>query len=202
MADIKRRDALRMMGAVPAAAVAFTWTQEEAVRAAAGARQAASQAAAAGRAYTPRFFTAREYATVVLLSDLIIPRDTRSAGASEAGTPAFIDYIVAEQPVRQVAMRGGLMWLDAECQRRFERTFVDATDAQRRQVLDDIAWPSRARPEFSHGVSFFTSIRDLVAAGFWSSRLGVADLGYQGNRPVEWTGAPPEVLQKLGVSYD
>jgi hypothetical protein len=202
MTDIKRRDALRLLGSAPAAAVAFTWTHEEAVHAATASRQAASQAAAAGRAYTPRFFTAREYATVVLLSDLIIPRDARSASASEAGAPEFIDYIVAEQPARQVAMRGGLMWLDAECQRRFERTFADATDSQRRQVLDDIAWPSHARLELSHGVSFFTTMRDLVAAGFWSSRIGVADLGYQGNRPVAWRGAPPEVLQKLGVSYD
>ncbi len=201
MSEIKRREALKILGAVPAAA-ALTWTHEEAMQAAAGAREAASQAAAAGRAYVPRFFTAREYAMVILLSDLIIPRDARSASASEAGTPEFIDYIVAEQPTRQVAMRGGLMWLDAECQRRFDRTFADATDPERRQVLDDIAFPSRARAEFSHGVSFFTAMRDLVAAGFWSSRVGVADLGYQGNRPVEWTGAPPEVLQKLGVSYD
>ena len=202
MTDIKRRDALRMMGTVPGAALAFTWTAEDAVQAAEGARQAVGQAAAAGTAYSPRFFSAREYATVVRLADMIIPRDARSASASEAGAPAFIDYIVAEQPARQVAMLGGLMWLDAESLRRFDRVFTDATDAQRRQVLDDIAWPARARAEFSQGVAFFTTMRDLVAAGFWSSRAGVADLGYQGNRPVAWTGAPPEVLAKLGVSYE
>lgn len=201
MTDIKRRDALRILGAVPAAA-AFTWTDEEAAQAVAASRAAASQAAAAGQAYRPRFFTAREFATVVALSDLIIPRDARSGSASEAGAPEFVDYMVAEQPARQVAMRGGLMWLDAECQRRFDRTFLDASDAQRRQVLDDIAWPARARPEFSHGVTFFTTMRDLVAGGFWSSRIGVQDLGYQGNRPTQWEGAPPNVLQKLGVSYD
>ncbi len=199
---MKRRDALRALGSVPAAAVAFTWTQEEAVRAAEASQQAASQAAAAGRAYTPRFFTAREYATVVALADLILPRDAHSASASEAGAPEFIDYIVAEQPARQVAMRGGLVWLDTECRRRFDRAFLEASDAERRQVLDDIAWPARARPELSHGVTFFTTMRDLVAAGFWSSRIGVADLGYMGNRPTEWNGAPSEVLQKLGVSYE
>jgi hypothetical protein len=202
MTDIKRRDALKMIGAVPAAAAAFTWSHEEALEAAAGARQAAAQAAASGQAYTPRFFTTHEYATVVLLSDLIIPRDARSGSASEAGAPEFIDYMVAEQPARQVAMRGGLAWLDAECQRRFERTFLGATDAERRQVLDDIAWPRRARSEFSHGVAFFTTMRDLVAGGFWSSRIGVQDLGYQGNRTAQWDGAPPDVLQKLGVSYE
>jgi hypothetical protein len=45
-------------------------------------------------------------------------------------------------------------------------------------------------------------MRDLVAAGFWSSRVGVKDLGYQGNVPTVWDGAPQNVLDKLGVSYD
>jgi hypothetical protein len=190
---MNRRQALGIIGTVPAAAFAFTWTTEE-------ASAAAAQAAAAQRPYRPTFFTPTEYATIVLLSDMIIPRDARSVSASEAGAPEFIDVIVAEQPTRQTAMRGGLVWLDSECRRRFNTSFVAMTDAERRLVLDDIAWPSKARPELSHGVAFFTTMRDLVAAGFWSSRLGVADLGYQGNRPVmEWTGAPDAVLQKLGV---
>ena len=202
MTEIKRRDALRILGAVPAAAAAFTWTHEEAMQAATASRESVSQAAAAGRAYTPRFFSAREYATVTALADLIIPKDARSGSASEAGTPEFIDYIVAEQPVRQVAMRGGLVWLDSECRRRFDRAFLEASDTERRQVLDDIAWPARARPELSHGVTFFTTMRDLVAAGFWSSRVGVQDLGYIGNRSTSWDGAPPDILKRLGVSYE
>jgi hypothetical protein len=200
MSDMNRRQALGVIGTVPAAAFAFTWTTEEASAAAAQAAQARAQATAAQRPYRPRFFTAAEYATVVLLSNLIIPRDDRSGSASDAGAPEFIDVIVAEQPARQTAMRGGLVWLDSECRRRFNKSFVAVTDAERRLVLDDIAWPSKAPPEFSHGVAFFTTMRDLVAAGFWSSRLGVADLGYLGNRPVmEWNGAPDAVLQRLGV---
>lgn len=201
MSDINRRDVLGLIGAVPAA-LAFTWTDGETTLAAAHARSARDQGAA-GQAYRPRFFTAHEYATVVLLSDLIIPRDARSASASEAGTPEFIDYIVSEQARRQTAMRGGLAWLDAESVRRVDRTFLDATDAEQRALLDDIAFPARTRAELRHGAVFFTTMRDLVASGFWSSRVGVADLGYMGNRPIaEWTGAPANVLQKLGVSYD
>ena len=46
-------------------------------------------------------------------------------------------------------------------------------------------------------------MRDLTATGFFSSQIGVADIGYMGNRPVgEWTGAPDGVLAKLGVKYD
>jgi hypothetical protein len=203
MSDIQRRDILRALAAVPASAFAFTWTADDVVEAAGRSRAAREQAAAAGRAYAPRFFTAREYAMVVALADLIIPRDDKSGSASDAGAPEFIDYIVAEQPQRQVAMRGGLAWLDAECQQRFDRAFLECPDGERRQVLDEIAWPRRTRPEISHGVAFFTTMRDLVATGFWSSRIGVEDLGFLGNRPVaEWTGAPANVLERLGVSYD
>jgi gluconate 2-dehydrogenase gamma chain len=201
MADVNRRTMLQLVGGT--AAAAFTWTSEEAAAAATQAQQARAQAASTGKPYARKFFTAHEYATVVALADMIIPKDTKSGSASEAGAPEFIDFIVSAQPARQTAMRGGLRWLDAQCTKRFDRRFLQCTDAQRRLVLDDIAWPARARPEFSQGVAFFTTMRDLVATGFFSSKMGVADLGYQGNRPVgEWTGAPPDVLSKLGVSYD
>jgi len=201
MSAINRRSALALMGAVPMAALVVT--REEAAYAADRVREGQAQAARAGQAYALRFFTPREYATVVALSDLILPRDARSASASEAGAPEFIDFIVAEQPGRQTAMRGGLVWLDSECRRRFDKAFLECADAERRLVADDIAWPGRARPAMSHGVAFFSAMRDLVATGFWSSRIGVEDLGYLGNRPVgDFPGAPPEILKRLGVSND
>jgi len=103
----------------------------------------------------------------------------------------------------RVEMHGGLAWLDTECRTRFNADFVKCSDAQRRQVLDDIAWPDRARPEFSHGVAFFNSFRDLTASGFFSSAMGWKDVRYIGNvfNP-HWNGCPPEALQQLGVSYD
>ena len=201
MTEMKRRDVLRALAAAPAA-FAFTWTAEEAAAAAQQAQQARAATASTGQPYTPRFFTAHEYATVIALADLIIPRDARSGSASEAGAPEFIDYLIGEQVDRQTAIRGGLMWLDNDCLARFDRTFVDCAGAERRSVLDDIAWPRRAEPERRAGVRFFNTMRDLVATGFWSSKIGVADLGYMGNRAVtEWTGAPDEVLRKIGVNY-
>jgi len=197
MTDLDRRELLTWIGATAGLSL-FTWTNEDVARAAEGVRAARVQATPWQR-YTPKFFTAAEYATLVALSDLIIPKDARSGSASEAGTPEFIDLIVAEQPDRQTAMRGGLAWLDTECRRRFDRAFLACADGERRQVLDDIAWPRRARPDMAHGVRFFSTLRDLVAAGFFSSKIGVADLGYLGNRPTVWNGAPPEILARLGI---
>ena len=139
-----------------------------------------------------------------LLADLVIPRDERSGGATDAGVPEFIDALLARQSeANQTTVRGGLAWLDVECRERFGTTFLDSADAERRAVLDDIAWPARARPEMSHGVAFFNRFRDLTASGFWSSRMGVEDLRYLGNTVVsEWTGCPEEQLRKLGVRYD
>lgn len=195
-----RRDVLKALTAVPAAALAFTWTADEALLAADAAGRARDQAAAGNRAYTPKFFTAREYTAIVMLSDLILPKDARSASASEAGVPEFIDFIVAEQAERQTAMRGGLAWLDVECLNRFDKSFLDSSDVQRRQVLDAIAFPARTAPDLIQGARFFTTMRDLVATGFWSSKVGVADLGYMGNRPTSWDGPPQAVLDKLGIT--
>jgi Gluconate 2-dehydrogenase subunit 3 len=153
-----------------------------------------------------KFFTAEEYETVRLLADLIIPRDGRSGSATDAAVPEFIDFMMADgdtSPEAPTAMRGGLAWLDAECDRRFGKRFVGCTNQERTALLDDIAWPARARPGMSQGVAFFNSFRDLTAFGFWSSEMGVKDLHYQGNAFVpNWTGCPDAALRKIGVRYD
>jgi hypothetical protein len=197
-----RRTAIKLAAAAPLAG-AFTWTDVDADQARRSAASARAAALASGRQFQPRFFTPHEYRTVGLLADMIIPADERSGSASDAGVPEFMDFMMADQPARQVPMRGGLAWLDVECRRRFGNAFVDCDDAQRAQLLDAIAWPARARPEHSHGVAFFTSFRDLTASGFWSSRVGVEDLQYSGNTIVpEWTGCPEEALRRFDVTYD
>lgn len=192
---MNRRQLLQLIGSAPLAA-GFAWTEAEAFEASRLARQARE----GGAAFTPRFFTAAEYAAVVALADLILPADERSGGASDAGVPEFIDFMMVDQPARQVPMRGGLAWLDQECNARFARTFTAASDAERRQVLDDISGLEPPRDDLSHGVAFFRSFRDLVASGFWTSRIGIDDLQYMGNTLVaEWNGCPEDALRKLGV---
>jgi len=167
--------------------------------------QAAAQAHQATQdpaSFVAQFFTPHELRTVAVLADLIIPRDERSGSASDAGVPAFIDFMMIDRPQMQLPMRGGLAWLDAETRKRFDNTFIDATAAQQAAILDDIAWPARAPETLSQGVAFFNRFRDLVATGFWSSKMGVEDLRFMGNRVVPvWNGCPDDALQHLGVSY-
>ena len=194
-----RRDVLKLLLAAPAAT--FAWTEAEAAQAVASAQ--AARAATTAKPFVPKFFTATEFKLVRTLADIIIPKDERSGSASDAGVPEFMDFMMIDQPTRQIAMRGGLAWLDSECQERFDKTFLDCIETERTAVLDDIAWPQTARPELSHGVAFFNSFRDLTASGFWTTRMGIDDLQYMGNRSVaRWNGCPPEALKKLGVSYE
>ena len=205
-AGIDRREALKRVGAVPIAAglalspARLQAAQEHVHRSAAKA--------AKGKPYAPKFFTAHEWATVRALADAVIPADERSGSATDALVPDFVDFVLddplaepRERESLQTGVRGGLAWLDRECRERFSRPFVDCAGGERTAVLDDIAWPEKARPEMTQGAAFFTLFRDLVASGFWSSRMGVEDLRYMGNTFVaEWKGCPPEVLGKLGLA--
>ena len=201
MARMDRRQVLQALASAPIAAAAMTWTEADVHAASQAAQQARQTATRTLRVYKPKYFTAHEWATVGMLVNLIIPKDEKSGSATDAAVPEFMDFMMVDQPNRQTAMRGGLAWLDAECHRRFSKSFVACTDADRRAVLDDIAWPRRpTKPGHAYGVTFFNSFRDLTASGFFTSKIGMADLEYQGNTFVtDWKGCPPEWLRKLGV---
>jgi hypothetical protein len=191
---MKRRESIKLL----AAATAVAWTPAQVQRAA----EFAAKARGGGTGYEPKHFTAHEWDTVRLLVDLILPKDERSGSATDAGVPEFMDFMLGDDQDLETPIRGGLEWLDHECDDRYGKTFLAATDAERTAVLDDIAWPKRAKPEHAAGVAFFNSFRDLTASGFFSSRIGVQDLRYIGNTFVpEWKGCPQEALAKLGVSY-
>lgn len=203
MDNVNRRKMLKVLGAAPALA-GIAWTDAEAQQAHQHAQQARRSAAGAKAGpYKPKYFTAHEYATVTALANLIIPKDERSGNASEAGVPEFIDYMMIDQPDRQLLMRGGIKWLDSACRKRFGQAFAKCTPAQQTEICDALAYPAKARPEHSHGVRFFGAVRDLTATGFFTSKIGIADLDYKGNTFVpKWTGAPQEALDHLGVSYE
>ena len=147
------------------------------------------------------FFTADEMATITILGDIIIPKDEVSGSASDAGVPAFIEYIVKEKPEYQTPLRGGLRWLDLQCLKRFEKPFRDCSQPQQMELVDAIAFPKKAKPEMAQGVPFFSLIRNLTATGFYTSEMGVKDVGYMGNVPNQWNGVPEDVLKQHGLAY-
>ncbi len=203
---IDRRELLRRVGQVPiAAGLVLSGARLQAAQE--HVHKQAAKAAKGSKAYTPKFFTAQEWATLRILADIIIPRDARSGSATDAMVPEFIDFIVddplgepRDRERLQTRLRGGLAWLERESIRRHGKGFADAANAERMPLVDDIAWPAKAKPGMEPGAAFFTLLRDLVASGFWSSKMGVDDLRFMGNTFVaEWNGCPAEVLAKAGL---
>jgi gluconate 2-dehydrogenase gamma chain len=202
VSEMNRREALGLLAGLPLAA-AFHPAPGTAAHELIAVKEAVAAETAAGAAYELKFFTPHEWRTVRILVDLIIPADERSGSATDAGVPEFMDFFIDAYPHLRLPIRGGLGWLDAEARGRFGKPFVEAAEAERTAILDDIAWPARARPEMSQGVAFFNRFRDLTSSGFWSTRMGMEDLRFMGNRAMlTWDGCPPEALAKLGVSYD
>ncbi|MGZ8413296.1 MAG: gluconate 2-dehydrogenase subunit 3 family protein [Gemmatirosa sp.] len=207
---VSRRRVLQVLGMAPlAAAVGVAEAQPpQAPRQphATPNQPAAGAARPANAAAQRKFFTAREWRTVGVLADDVIPRDDRSGSATDAGVPAYLDFHMSVPETSDDArtqMRGGLRWMDTEARRRFGVAYDRATEAQRHQLLDDIAGPTaQVKPELRAGAAFFATFRNMVASGFFSSAIGWKDLQYQGNvfNP-DWQGCPQPALDKLGVSY-
>ena len=147
------------------------------------------------------FFSEHEMATITILADIIIPRDEVSGSATDAKVPEFIEFIVKDMPDHQTPMRGGLRWLDLHASKRYEKSFKSCSQEERISIVDEIAYPKKAKPEVAQGVAFFNLMRNLTATGFYTSKIGVEDVGYKGNTPNQWNGVPDDVLKQYGVAY-
>ncbi|MGA2746596.1 MAG: gluconate 2-dehydrogenase subunit 3 family protein [Candidatus Sulfotelmatobacter sp.] len=154
----------------------------------------AERAAAEDQVYAPKFFSAHFYKTLQSLCQTIIPSDSEAKGAIEAGAPEFIDLITSENKDYQVALGGGLMWLDNTCIDRYGSVYLDCTAQQQKEILDLIAYRKNFRndPSLGQGIEFFAFLRKLTADGFFTSEIGIEYLGYIGNTYLkEFPGCPP-----------
>lgn len=148
-----------------------------------------------------RFFSADEVATITILADIIMPKDEVSGSASDAKVSDFIEFIVKDMPEHQIPMRGGLRWLELQSLKRFDKPFAAITENQRLEIVDDIAYPEKAKANMKQGVAFFNRMRNLTLTGFYTSEIGVKDIGYAGNIPNQWNGVPADVLKQYNMAY-
>lgn len=207
-----RRDSIKAMfvGTVSAGIILEACeTSDKKAKPAEGQAQAASANAdrmAEEIAYNKKlqeqeFFTEHEMATIAVLSDIIVPKDDVSGSATEAKVPEFIEFIVKDQPSHQTPMRGGLRWLDLHCMNKYGEPFLKLDDTKKIEVVDSIAYPLKAKPEMTQGVTFFNLMRNLTLTGFYTSAIGIKDVGYAGNRPNQWNGVPDDVLKQYNMAY-
>jgi Gluconate 2-dehydrogenase subunit 3 len=190
---ISRRDVLRTLAVGVAGGSVLQVIPLEAAELAHQLVHKEKAASPAGK-YTPKYFTAKQYEAILSLCDAIIPKDEKSAGALEAGAPEFIDLLTSENDEYQLALGGGLMWLDTHCIDQYGKVFMECMPEQRKEILDLIAFRKNAKkdPGLSQGVAFFAFLRQLTCDGYYTSKIGIQDLQYIGNvTRSEWPGCPP-----------
>jgi gluconate 2-dehydrogenase gamma chain len=190
---VSRRDVLRSLAVGATAGSVLTMIPAQAAEYAHSLVQKEKAASAAGK-YVPKFFPPHQYEALVSLCDTIIPKDEKSGGAVEAGAPEFIDLITSENVEFQTRLGGGLMWLDNHCTDEFGKIYMECTPEQRKATLDLIAYRKngKERPELKQGIAFFAVLRNMTCDGFYTSKIGVADLQYIGNTSrTDFPGCPP-----------
>jgi len=150
-----------------------------------------------------QFFTPHEIETITQLGHLILPPN-ENGSILDAGVPEFIEFMAKDYPGFQEPIRGGIMGLDHEANTRFEKVFTSITEVEQKTILDEIAFPN---PELSPSeqpqpIQFFSLIKNLVMTGYFTSAIGIEELGYVGNSPNVWDGVPQDVLDDHGLAYD
>jgi len=194
---MNRRDVLRTLAAGALGGSVLRLIPEAAAQHA-HQEVAAARAASEAGVYTPKLFKDRQYRTLQALTQLIIPPDDRSGGAIEAGAPEFIDLLSSENEEYALRIIGGLRWLDGACDDRYSQSFLEITPAQQNEILEIVAFRKNADTDKSllPGVEFFAFLRRLTVDAFFSSKIGIQDLGYIGNKFVRgaFPGCPPPPL--------
>ncbi|MBJ2175247.1 gluconate 2-dehydrogenase subunit 3 family protein [Aureibaculum sp. A20] len=148
------------------------------------------------------FFNEHELETVAVICDIILPKNDDFGSATDANVPGFIEFIMKDMPYHQVPIRGGIMWLDSYSNKKNGKEFKLCSTEEQLAICDLIAYPKKTKPEHKQGEKFFTSMRNLTLTGYYTTEMGIKDLGYKGNTPNVWDGVPEDVLKAHGFEYD
>ena len=144
------------------------------------------------------FFTKDEMIKIKKLANLILP-PTPIGNIEKAEVPEFIEFIVKDVPSFQKKIRDGLNWIDDHSKKSFNKSFTSSTINEQKEILNSVAYPKNNK---SKEEEFFSTFRDLVVTGYFTSEVGIKDLGYKGNQPNVWDGVPKEILKEHGLTYD
>ncbi|MEB2780446.1 gluconate 2-dehydrogenase subunit 3 family protein [Algoriphagus sp. C2-6-M1] len=148
------------------------------------------------------FFTEDERKKLSTLVDIIMPKDDESPAATELKVVDFMEFMMKDQPGNQTGMRGGLMWLDFEADEKFGKSFNDLSESEVITIVEEVAWPDKAKPEYEGAVRWFNMLRNLTCSGYFSTEAGWKYIGYVGNTPNAWDGVPQQVMDKHGVKLE
>lgn len=148
------------------------------------------------------FFNEHELLTIAVLCDIILPKEDSYKSATDAHVVEFIEFIAKDIETHQIPLRGGVMWLDSFSNKLYNKLFISCSEQEQFHICDQIAYPGKTKPELIQGEAFFTRMRNLTLTGFYTSKIGMEELGYKGNTPNVWDGVPDHILKKHGFTYE
>lgn len=217
IADMSRRDAIRAIALALTAGGSGMMSPADAQH----VHAATAAGRGANGAYERKLLTAHECETVAKLAALIVPKDEKSGSAADAGTSDFIDLLCSQNPELAAIYSGGILWLDGEMRRRHGKTFLAASEAQQTAMLDDLVAAERVENErrergggiagdgpYSHfaeygvekpgvlgpGIRFFGWVRNMSVDAYYTSPMGIKDLGYVGGGALSEYVVPKEAI--------
>lgn len=169
MSDTTRRDLLRNV-ALAASLGGFSADAAQRVHQLAFAEKSATGG------YAPKLFLPHEWETLDVLAEFIVP------GARKGGAKEFIDLLASENKDLSLIFTGGLAWLDDAARDRYGATFIQAKPARQTELLDLISNRENDSSQLRPGIRFFTWARKLVVDAYYTSKAGIAELGFMGNQ--------------------
>jgi gluconate 2-dehydrogenase gamma chain len=149
---------------------------------------AAADTKVAGGIYKPKVLTQHEFDSLRKLAEIIVP------GATKGGCAEFVDILSSQNPEMAAIFTGGIAWLDNAMMRHYHATFLGAKDSEQTAMLDLIAYKKNETPELAAGIRFFVWARRLAVDAYYTSPVGIKELGYMGNKGMKDFQVPQEAI--------
>jgi len=153
--------------------------------------------------FAEKFFNDHELFSLDKICNLILPPN-EFGSIRDAEVVQLIEFMAKDIPTYKEPLRNGLSWIDKESKEKFNNLFVDCDIAQQKNIFDEIAYydPNKSITDYPEPVQWFNLVRNLTMTGYFTSEIGIKDLGYKGNIPNIWDGVPQDVLDQYGLEYD
>lgn len=119
------------------------------------------------------FFNEQEFASISAMADRILPA-TSTPGALDVGVPAFIDMMLQDVYPKnlQDIVKNGLGELENQAKQQYETSFSRLSASEQDEMLVDLEDRALAANPAPTSKPFFSIIKELTIAGFFTSEEG------------------------------
>jgi hypothetical protein len=149
------------------------------------------------------FFKAQQMATLRRLSEILMPPLKGYPGATDAGAPEFLDFLISVSPAdRQQMYQSGLDRLDGDARKHFGVAFAGVNAAQADQLLRPWlrSWMTDHPPTEPHAYFVNTVHSDIRTATVNSQAWSDAAVAKGRQTPDEglyWFPVDPDIRREV-----